>query len=120
MRGALEQLSVWLARAAEEGRAALNSLRSSTAQKNDLAEALRRVTKDDLMELASVSDFLIDFCLKNHVTKQSLLAKMIKISIQHQWPELDVQSPLAKYYAIWLEQQVEKEWTRIGITLENR
>src|SRR6202034_845275 len=46
MRGALEQLSVWLGRATQEGRAALNSLRTATAQTNDLAEALRRVTKD--------------------------------------------------------------------------
>jgi signal transduction histidine kinase/ligand-binding sensor domain-containing protein len=49
MRGALEQLSVWLERATQEGRAALNSLRTATAQTNDLAEALRRVTKDDLI-----------------------------------------------------------------------
>jgi signal transduction histidine kinase len=49
MRGALEQLSVWLERATQEGRAALNSLRTATAQTNDLTEALRRVTKDDLI-----------------------------------------------------------------------
>ena len=49
MRGALEQLSLWLARAMQEGRAALNSLRTAPAQTNDLAEALRRVTKDDLI-----------------------------------------------------------------------
>ena len=49
MRGALEQLSVWLERATQEGRAALNSLRTAPAQTNDLAEALRRVTKDDLI-----------------------------------------------------------------------
>jgi signal transduction histidine kinase/ligand-binding sensor domain-containing protein len=42
MRGALEQLSVWLGRATEEGRAALNSLRTSTTETNDLAEAFRR------------------------------------------------------------------------------
>jgi signal transduction histidine kinase/ligand-binding sensor domain-containing protein len=39
---ALEQLSTWLAQATEEGRAALISLRSSTTEKNDLAEAFRR------------------------------------------------------------------------------
>jgi signal transduction histidine kinase/ligand-binding sensor domain-containing protein len=49
MRGALEQLSVWLGRATQEGRAALNSLRTATAQTNDLAEALRRATKGDLI-----------------------------------------------------------------------
>ena len=42
MRRAVEQLSVWLGRATEEGRAALNSLRTSTTEKNDLAEAFRR------------------------------------------------------------------------------
>src|SRR6266403_1419243 len=49
MRAALEQLSVWLGRATQEGRAALNSLRTATAQTNDLAEALRRATKGDLI-----------------------------------------------------------------------
>ncbi|HET6975317.1 MAG TPA: two-component regulator propeller domain-containing protein [Pyrinomonadaceae bacterium] len=39
---AMEQLSTWLAQATEEGRAALQSLRASTTQKNDLAEAFRR------------------------------------------------------------------------------
>ena len=42
MRGSMEQVSVWMGRATEEGRAALNSLRTSTTDTNDLAEALRR------------------------------------------------------------------------------
>jgi signal transduction histidine kinase len=46
MRRAVEQLSVWLGQATQEGRAALNSLRTSTTQKNDLAEALKRATDD--------------------------------------------------------------------------
>jgi len=46
MRRAVEQLSVWLGQATQEGRAALNSLRTSTTQKNDLAEALKRATED--------------------------------------------------------------------------
>ena len=49
MREALEQLSIWLARAAQEGRAALNSLRTATTQTNDLSDALQRVTRDDLI-----------------------------------------------------------------------
>jgi signal transduction histidine kinase/ligand-binding sensor domain-containing protein len=49
MRRAMEQLSLWLARAMQEGRAALNSLRTATAQTNDLAEALRRVTEDGIV-----------------------------------------------------------------------
>jgi signal transduction histidine kinase len=49
MRHAMEQLSAWLAKAMQEGRAALNSLRTTTTQTNDLAEALRRVTEDGLI-----------------------------------------------------------------------
>ena len=43
---AMEQLAVWLARATEEGRAALNSLRASTTGRNDLAEAFRRAIEE--------------------------------------------------------------------------
>ena len=39
---AMEQLSTWLTQATEEGRAALISLRASTTEKNDLAQAFRR------------------------------------------------------------------------------
>jgi signal transduction histidine kinase/ligand-binding sensor domain-containing protein len=46
MRKALEQLSGWLEQAISEGRAALNSLRTSTTVKNDLAEGLRRATEN--------------------------------------------------------------------------
>jgi ligand-binding sensor domain-containing protein/two-component sensor histidine kinase len=46
MRRAMEQLSAWLGQATQEGRAALNSLRTATTRTNDLAEALRRVTED--------------------------------------------------------------------------
>jgi signal transduction histidine kinase len=59
MRGALEQLSVWLERATQEGRAALNSLRTATAQTNDPAEALRRVTKDDLIPSSMAVTFSV-------------------------------------------------------------
>jgi signal transduction histidine kinase len=46
MRRAVEQLSVWLGRATEEGRAAVNSLRTSTRERNDLAEAFRRAMEE--------------------------------------------------------------------------
>jgi signal transduction histidine kinase len=46
MRQAMEKLSGWLGRATEEGRAALNSLRTSTTQVNDLADALRRALEE--------------------------------------------------------------------------
>jgi signal transduction histidine kinase/ligand-binding sensor domain-containing protein len=42
VRRALERLSEWLDRAVAEGRAALNSLRASTVEVNDLADAFRR------------------------------------------------------------------------------
>jgi signal transduction histidine kinase/ligand-binding sensor domain-containing protein len=45
MRRALGQVSGWLDQAIEEGRAALNSLRSSTTLKNELAPALRRAAE---------------------------------------------------------------------------
>ena len=46
MRRALEQLSGWLDQAVHEGRAALNSLRTSTTQRNDLAEAFQRAIEE--------------------------------------------------------------------------
>ena len=46
MRRAMEQLSAWLDRAIQEGRAALHSLRTSTTETNDLAEGLRRATEE--------------------------------------------------------------------------
>lgn len=46
MRDALERLSGWLEQAMDEGRSALNSLRSSTTQGNDLAEAFQRAGEE--------------------------------------------------------------------------
>jgi signal transduction histidine kinase/ligand-binding sensor domain-containing protein len=46
MRKALEKLSVWLEQAVDEGRAALHSLRVTTVEKNQLAEALQRATEN--------------------------------------------------------------------------
>lgn len=43
---AMEQLSTWLAQATEEGRAALQSLRASTTERNDLAQAFRRAIEE--------------------------------------------------------------------------
>src|SRR6202044_2954426 len=51
--------SVWLERATQEGRAALNSLRTATAQTNDLTEALRRVTKDRLIPSSMAVTFSV-------------------------------------------------------------
>jgi signal transduction histidine kinase/ligand-binding sensor domain-containing protein len=60
MRRAMEQLSVWLGRATQEGRAALNSLRTTTTQTNDLAEALQRVTEDRLIPNSMAITFSVD------------------------------------------------------------
>ena len=46
LRRTLERLSGWLAQATEEGRAALNSLRTSTTQGNDLALSLERAARE--------------------------------------------------------------------------
>jgi signal transduction histidine kinase len=59
MRRALEQLSVWLGRATQEGRAALNSLRTGTMQTNDLAEGLRRATEDGLIPRSMAVTFSV-------------------------------------------------------------
>lgn len=50
MRSALEKLSGWLGQATQEGRAALNSLRTSIVETNDLAAALRRVTEECVID----------------------------------------------------------------------
>jgi signal transduction histidine kinase/ligand-binding sensor domain-containing protein len=59
LRRALEQLSAWLAQATNEGRAALNSLRTSTTEKNDLADAFRRATGDALAPSSMAVTFAI-------------------------------------------------------------
>jgi signal transduction histidine kinase/ligand-binding sensor domain-containing protein len=46
MRQAMEKLSAWLGRATEEGRAALNSLRTSATEANDLAGGFRRALEE--------------------------------------------------------------------------
>jgi signal transduction histidine kinase/ligand-binding sensor domain-containing protein len=59
MRRAMEQLSVWLGRATQEGRAALNSLRTATTQTNDLADTLRSVTEDGLIPSSMAVTFSV-------------------------------------------------------------
>ena len=50
MRRAMERLSQWLGQSMGELRTALNSLRASTTQRNDLAESLRRASEDCLVK----------------------------------------------------------------------
>ena len=59
MRRAMQQLSVWLASAMMEGRAALNSLRTVMTQTNDLAESLRRVARDGLIPSSMAATFSV-------------------------------------------------------------
>jgi signal transduction histidine kinase len=51
--------AIGLGQAAQEGRAALNSLRTATTQTNDLAEALRRVTEDGLIPSSMAVTFSV-------------------------------------------------------------
>ena len=59
MRSAMEQLSGWLGRATEEGRAALNSLRSSAIEENDLAAAFRRAMEECHMRSSMEQSFSV-------------------------------------------------------------
>lgn len=49
MQRTMKRLSGWLGQATQEGRAALNSLRTSTVETNDLAAGLRRATEECLL-----------------------------------------------------------------------
>jgi signal transduction histidine kinase/ligand-binding sensor domain-containing protein len=59
MRKAMEQLSAWLERANREGRAALNSLRTSTTETNDLAEALKRAIEESRLQSRMDASFYV-------------------------------------------------------------
>jgi signal transduction histidine kinase len=59
MSSSLEELSEWLGQATQEGRAALNSLRTSTTESNDLAKALQRATKDGPIPSSMFVDFSV-------------------------------------------------------------
>jgi signal transduction histidine kinase len=60
MRQTLEQLSEWLARAIQEGRAALNALRTLTTQRNDLVDALHRATENGFVPGSMAVRFSVD------------------------------------------------------------
>lgn len=57
---AMEQLSTWLAQATEEGRTALHSLRASTTEKNNLAEAFRRAIDECGRESSAEISFSVN------------------------------------------------------------
>ena len=62
MRKAVERLPVWLERAVHEGRDALNSLRTSTTETNDLAEAFKRAAEESRMQ----SRMEVSFSVSGH------------------------------------------------------
>jgi signal transduction histidine kinase len=59
LHSAMERLSKWLGQAMGEGRAALNSLRSFTTQRNDLAEAFRRATENSFVPNSMYVAFVV-------------------------------------------------------------
>lgn len=59
MHGAMEQVSIWMGQATEEGRAALNSLRTSTTETNDLAEAFKRSIEECRMHSSMEASFSV-------------------------------------------------------------
>ena len=59
MQPALKQLSEWLGRATQKGRAALNSLCTSTTEKNDLVEGFRRAAEDCRRETSMEAVFFV-------------------------------------------------------------
>jgi signal transduction histidine kinase len=62
---AMEQLSDWLGQATQEGREALNSLRSSVSETNDLVEALRRATETCEVDGGAIPTFSLTGQPKN-------------------------------------------------------
>ena len=60
MRHALQRLSTWLARATQEGRAALNALRTSTMLSNDLVDGLKSASEGCIIYGAMDVVFSVD------------------------------------------------------------
>jgi len=56
----MEQVSIWLEQASQEGRAALNSIRTSTTECNNLAAALRRALEECRQGQMKISFFIAD------------------------------------------------------------
>jgi signal transduction histidine kinase len=80
MRLAMERLSRWLGQAIDEGRAALNSLRISTLQKNDLLESMKKATG----ELTRRSSLKIEFAVTGVAKELDLLLSEEVFLIGHE------------------------------------
>jgi signal transduction histidine kinase len=59
LQSAMKRLSGWLGQATQEGRAALNSLRASTIETNDLVAALRRATEECVIDSSMAVKFSV-------------------------------------------------------------
>jgi ligand-binding sensor domain-containing protein len=71
MQIALEKLTVWLNQAVEEGRSALNSLRASASEGEDLAEAFERAAR----ECMSKSSLEVAFSVEGSVKRVQTIAR---------------------------------------------
>ena len=71
MRRALEKLTVWLNQAVNEGRSALNSLRSSAVEGDDLTEAFERAAR----ECMDKSSLKVAFSVEGTVKRVRTLAR---------------------------------------------
>jgi signal transduction histidine kinase/ligand-binding sensor domain-containing protein len=84
MHRALEQVSGWLEQAIAEGRAALNSLRSSTTSRNELGPALRRAAGDGVVpEGMSISVSVIGDARELHPIVRDELYRIGNEAIQN-------------------------------------
>ena len=59
LHGTIKRLSGWLGQATQEGRAALNSLRTATIETSDLAAGLRRATEECLLNNSMTVKFSV-------------------------------------------------------------
>jgi len=63
--GVMKRLSVWLGQATQEGRAALNSLRTSTVETNNLADDLRKATGECPIDKSVEITFSVTGCTRD-------------------------------------------------------
>jgi signal transduction histidine kinase len=71
LRSAMEKLSGWLEQGTQEGQAALNSLRSSTIDTNDLTTQLRRATE----ECGNDKSMAVRFSVAGGITEMHAVAR---------------------------------------------
>jgi signal transduction histidine kinase/ligand-binding sensor domain-containing protein len=86
LRRAVEQVSLWLQRAIEEGRTALDSLRASKAHTNDLAHALRCATEErGIQGRLEVSFSMIGAARELHPLVRGEVYQICEEAIRNAW-----------------------------------